>query len=100
MPRGRAARVAIDPETFISFIDTNTAVVTGGSPRRTRRLLNGIIVDQSNDGRMIRRWRSGTIEGITQPSAESFLSRYDLTLQDFVLWSLMAAREPFIRNNQ
>lgn len=97
--RGRAARVAVDPETFISFLDTNTAVVTGGSPRRTRRVLNGHTIDQANDGRMIRRWRSGRIEGITKQSAENFLGRYGLTLQDFVLWGMLAGRRTFIRNS-
>lgn len=97
--KGRAARVAVDPETFISFLDTNTAIVTGGSPRRTRRILNGHTIGQANDGRMIRRWRSGQIEGITKQSAENFLGRYGLTFQDFVLWAMLAGRQTHIRNN-
>jgi hypothetical protein len=99
MSRGRAARVAIDPETFLAYLDERTSTITAGSPRRTRRILNGHTIDQANDGRMLRRWRSGTIEGITQPAVERFLARYDLTFNDFTLWAATGGLRTFIRNS-
>ena len=35
-----------------------------------------------NDARMIRRWRVGKIQGVTQKSADALLQRYQLTTQE------------------
>lgn len=77
--RGRAARQAIDPESLIVYINDHASTATSGSPRRTRKLINGIPIT-TNDNRTLRRWASGSIEGVTLAAAEAFLHRYELTL--------------------
>ena len=80
---GPASRVAIDPAVFVAYIDEVSAYHVGGYPVRRRLCIHGTPVLE-NDARMIRRWRTGKIEGITVRSAEDMLGRYGLSLADYI----------------
>jgi hypothetical protein len=69
------ARLA--PDELVALLDAHTTYVVSGYPYRRRRCINGIAVSET-DARMIRRWRAGTIRGVTATSAEGLLKRYRL----------------------
>lgn len=93
---GPAARVAIDPAVFVGYIDSLSAYHVGGFPRRRRLCIQGTAVLE-NDARMIRRWRTGKIEGITVRSAEDLLGRYGLSLADYSTYCYRGNLNPTIR---
>lgn len=86
MTLGRAAKAALDPKLLVEFIDLHTEHRTDGNPRRRRRYLNGVCLDQDTDARVIRRWRTKT-EGVTPAAAERLLAKANLTLLALELWA-------------
>lgn len=77
--RGRAARFAYSAADLVALLDSHTTYELGGTPRRKRRLINGVALDQDTDARIIRRWRSGQIEGVTKAAAERMLGKVGLS---------------------
>lgn len=96
MTRGPAAKRAIDPASFVDFLDTQAGYVKGGHPVRNRRCINGVPVTES-DLRVIRRWRTGVNDGITIRTAGKLLTRYSLTLGNFQAWAFVNNRKTTIR---
>lgn len=77
--RGPAARFAYSAADLVALLDQHTTYELGGYPSRKRRLINGVVIDQDTDARVIRRWRSGRIEGVTKAAAERLLGKVNLT---------------------
>jgi hypothetical protein len=96
MTRGRAARVAIDAKVLVAFIDSHTEYRTDGNPRRRRRHINGVCLEQDNGARIIRRWRS-QIEGVTPQAADRLLEQCKLSLNDLASWATEQGREYVLR---
>lgn len=86
MTTGRAARKAINPEALVAFIDEHTEYRTDGFPRRKRRYINGK-PQTADHARIIRRWRSGGIVGVTVQAANDLLAAYNLRLDRFSVWA-------------
>lgn len=99
MARGRAARVAYDPDVVLAFLDAHTTYEKYGKHGRTCRLINGHPVSQDVTSRSIRRWRAGT-EGITRRGLVTVLRRIQVTLATFESWALDQGTNPFIRNKE
>lgn len=76
----------IDAKRLTAFLDSRTEYRSEGNPRRRRRYVNGVVIDQDTDARIIRRWRS-TITNVTPPAAERLLARVGLTPDDFHRWT-------------
>lgn len=93
---GPASRVAVDPAALLGYVDSLAAYHVGGYPVRRRLCIHGTPI-RENDARMIRRWRSGTIEGVTVKSTEGMLGRYGLGLHDFVTYCHRHRIKPTIR---
>jgi hypothetical protein len=85
MTLGRAAKVALDAKLLVEFIDLHTTYRTDGNPKRKRRYLNGTFVNEV-DARIIRRWRN-TAEGVTPAAADRLLSKANLRVTSFVMWT-------------
>lgn len=82
MAKGPTARFAIDAAALVGYLDARTEHVSSGTPKRTRRLINGLPVD-ANAARIIRRWRApGTT--VTRDAAVRMLDRFQMTLDDFI----------------
>lgn len=84
--RGPAANLALSPAVLVAFIDDASQLVTDGIPRRQRLHINCRPVS-ANDARVIRRWRSGSINGVTKGAAEKLLATYGMTLTDLARFS-------------
>lgn len=93
---GPAARNAIDPAVLTDFIEAWSEYHVGGHPRRERLYINGARI-QENDARMIRRWRAGTIKGVTIRSAAALLHRYGLTIEMLGTFAEQTDRTPTLR---
>jgi hypothetical protein len=76
MSRG-GPKAPINPAHLVALLDEHSTYEVLGHPRRRRLLVNGIPV-ADNDARMIRRWRAGTIKGVTVKSANALLARHNL----------------------
>ncbi len=98
MTVGRASRIGMDPAVVLEFIDAWTTHTVGGVPKRRRKLFNGFPIGQGDHARIIRRWRAGEFEALTEPAVARMLNHYDLTLSDLTYWAQHAQREPYIRN--
>lgn len=70
-------KAPLEPARLVELIDRHSEYVVSGHPRRRRLCINGIPITDT-DARMIRRWRTGTIKGVTLKSADALLERYDL----------------------
>lgn len=77
MPRRAGPRTIIEPAILLELLDDHAEYVVGGHPVRRRLHINGVPVGDS-DARMIRRWRAGTIQGVTAKSANALLQRHRL----------------------
>jgi hypothetical protein len=95
---GPAARRAVNPEAFVAYLTSLESYVVDGVPRRRRLCINGIPVSEA-DARMIRRWRSGRIEGITVGAAAALLRRYGKTPLQFASWCAILHEAPTIRGS-
>jgi hypothetical protein len=95
---GPASRRAVDPDALVDYLTAKQHYVEDGTPKRRRLCINGIPVS-ANDARMIRRWRSGRIEGITVGAAAALLRRYDLTPFQYAAWCATLGRRPTIRGS-
>lgn len=93
---GPAAKRAVNPEAFVDFLTAKEHYRVDGLPRRRRLCINGVWVSE-NDARMIRRWRSGKIEGITLDAATAMLQRYNLTLLQYAAWCGTLHVAPMLR---
>ncbi len=80
MRRGPKARIA--PGHLVEFLDTRSEHRTDGVPCRTRKFINGTPVSET-DARMIRRWRAGKIQGVTESSARALLRRHNINPREF-----------------
>lgn len=96
---GPATRRAVNPEPFVDFITgLESYVMDDRPPRRKRLCINGIPVSDT-DARMIRRWRSGKIEGITVEAAAALLRRYGKTPFQFAAWCATLHLAPTLRGS-
>jgi len=95
-PVGPAARFAYDPAVLVAYLDVASGYLNGGNPRRRRLHINLRSVSDS-DRRVIRRWRSGKIAGVTADSATALLERYGLPIDLFVTWAQGQGCEPVLR---
>lgn len=77
MSRG-GPKAPVLPAAIVAQLDHHSTYEVTGHPRRRRLHINGIPV-ADNDARMIRRWRSGTIKGVTVKSANALLARHNLS---------------------
>jgi hypothetical protein len=77
MTRRGGPKTQVDPAVLVEYLDKRSSYVTGGTPKRRRLTINCIPVSET-DARMIRRWRAGKIQGVTQKSADALLARYNL----------------------
>lgn len=93
---GPVARNAVDPATLVAYLDAHSSYRTGGYPKRRRRHINGVAVAES-DLRIIRRWRAGTIKGVTVKAAVSMLARHRLSPSDFATWAADHGMVPMSR---
>jgi len=93
---GPAARRAFDPDHFEAYLAGKSSYVTDGTPRRRRLCINGTPVSES-DARMIRRWRTGQIEGITIEAGAALLRRYGLTPRQYAAWCAKLSYPPMLR---
>lgn len=84
---GPTSRFAYDPTVVVRYLDDNSEYILSGEPTRRRRCINGIPVDPDTDARVIRRWRSGQIEGVTRKAADRLLTKFGLSAHDLELWS-------------
>lgn len=82
MPKGPTARFAIDADALVAYLDARSERVVDGTPKRSRKLINGLPVG-ANDSRIIRRWRTG-IATVTKEAAIRLLDHYQITLEDFI----------------
>lgn len=71
-------------ERLIEILDRYTTYRTDGHPVRTRKYINGVLVQES-DARMIRRWRSGGVVSVTNSTARRLLRRYKLDPKEYYL---------------
>lgn len=96
-PRGGpAARRALDPAVVVAFLEAHTERVTGGHPRRTRRLVNGRVMT-INHSRVVRRWKATPPDGVTLSGVSSLLRAHRLTLNDLVVWATANDRDAVLR---
>lgn len=96
MSRGRAAKVAIDAVVLVDFLDYHAEYRVDGNPRRKRKYINGVCLDQDGGSRIIRRWRS-SIQGVTPQAADRLLEQVGLDLNALVDWSAQNGREYLLR---
>jgi hypothetical protein len=99
MTRGRrsqASRWRSTRRCWSTFIDSHTDYRTDGNPRRRRRHINGVCLEQDNGARIIRRWRS-QIEGVTPQAADRLLAQCKLSLNDLASWATEQGRELVLR---
>lgn len=78
----RGPRATVSPAELVAFLDTHSVTRTGGTPNRLRKFINGVAVSET-DARMIRRWRAGTIQGVTESSARALLRRFNINPREF-----------------
>lgn len=89
---GPTSRFAYDPATLVAYLDAQTDYVTQGEPTRTRRVIGLVPVDPDTDARVIRRWRSGVIEGVTKAAAARLLEKFGLTTDTYEWWAYANGR--------
>lgn len=99
MRRGPAGRFALAPVVLVAFIGAHSEHVTDGIPRRRRLTINHCNASP-NDVRIIRRWRSGSINGVTTTAAAALLGRYGLGLDQLEGWSRDHDLQPVLRGGQ
>lgn len=95
---GQAARFAYDPAVVVAFLDAYTAraAAIGLRPYTTlnaKRLFE-------DDARIIRRWRSGAIKGVTYHAVSSLLLRYDLKVRHMERWAKLHRRQLVLRGHR
>lgn len=90
------SRVAIDPAVLVDFLKSWSHYSVGGRPHRERLYINGTRIEE-NDARMIRRWRAGSIRGVTVKSARALLGRYGLTLDMLAVYAQQHDASPTTR---
>jgi hypothetical protein len=96
---GPASKRAVNPGPFVDYITSLESYrMDDRAPRRRRLCINGIPVSET-DARMIRRWRTGKIEGITVEAAAALLRRYDKTPFQFAAWCATLHVAPTIRGS-
>jgi hypothetical protein len=83
----------VHPETFVNFIHTNTSTRLVNA--RRCKCINMVPISP-NDNRILRRWRSGSVQRITPKAAEEFLGRYGLTMTNYGGWAGMAMQSAYI----
>lgn len=93
--RGRAARFAYSPLVLVAYLDEHTTYALEDS--RRKRFINGHTLDQDTGARIIRRWRSGSYEGVTKAAAERMLSSVGLSLASFEDWAAAHHHTAIIR---
>lgn len=86
MKRGKTAKFAFDPAVVVAFIDFHSAYAHIGVPTRTHHTINFVQVD-ADTARVLRRWRSGVIEGVTRSGATRLFDKYYLTVPMFEQWA-------------
>ena len=82
MPR-RGPKASVDPARLVRILDGFSYHEVGGHPVLLRKFINGQAVSET-DARMIRRWRAGTIQGVTKSSARAILRRHNLDPRGFI----------------
>lgn len=78
------SRVALCGPSLVAFLLAHEEMKESGHPRRTRRFINNILVTPDTDGRIMRRWDSGTT--VTKAAAARLLQKFNLTLGGFAAW--------------
>ena len=84
MSRG-GPKAPVKPSVLVAFLDSWSEYRVSGHPRRNRLYINGTPITD-HDARMIRRWRSGTIAGVTLKTTRTLLDRYSLTYDMLVTY--------------
>lgn len=82
MPSRSGPRAKVNPAELVAFLDARSDTRAGGTPNRIRKFINNTVVSET-DARMIRRWRAGTIQGVTESSARALLRRHNINPREF-----------------
>lgn len=89
---GPTSRFAYDPQILVQYLDAHADYLETGSPVRRKRVINRVPVEADTDARVIRRWRSGAIEGVTRKAADKLLTKFNLSTDGLEMWAYENAK--------